>query len=61
MPHACGWSPSQRRRSASNFGTGSAWPDLLVAAAMATLALTGTWAVVRQARHELRTASAAAG
>jgi Co/Zn/Cd efflux system component len=36
------------------FGTGSAWPDLLVAAVMGVLALTGSWAVVRQARTELR-------
>ena len=34
--------------------TGSGWPDLLVAALMATLALTGASAVVRQARDELR-------
>lgn len=38
------------------FGTGSAWPDLVVAAAMALLALTGAWTVVRQARQELRPA-----
>jgi len=36
------------------FGTGSAWPDLLVAAVMGALALTGSWTVVRQARTELR-------
>jgi len=36
------------------FGTGSAWPDLLVAGAMATLALTGAWTVLKQARLELR-------
>ncbi len=36
------------------FGTGSAWPDLLVAAVMGVLALTGAWTVVRQARRELR-------
>jgi len=36
------------------FGTGSAWPDLLVAAVMSGLALTGSWSVVRQARSELR-------
>lgn len=36
------------------FGTGSAWPDLVVASAMAVLALTGAWTVARQARHELR-------
>jgi len=36
------------------FGTGSAWPDLLVAAVMGTLALTGAWAVLRHAHGELR-------
>jgi Co/Zn/Cd efflux system component len=35
-------------------GTGTAWPDLLVAAAMAVLALSGAWTVTRQARKELR-------
>lgn len=37
------------------FGTGTAWPDLLVAALMATLAITGAATVLRQARLELRT------
>jgi Co/Zn/Cd efflux system component len=41
------------------FGTGAAWPDLLVAAAMAALALSGAWSVTRQARAELRPASVA--
>jgi len=36
------------------FGTGSAWPDLAVAAAMAGLAITGAVSVFRQARQELR-------
>lgn len=36
------------------FGTGSAWPDLAVAAAMAGLAITGAVSVFRQARRELR-------
>jgi Co/Zn/Cd efflux system component len=36
------------------FGTASAWPDLLVAAIMALLALTGSWTVVQQARRELK-------
>ncbi len=36
------------------FGTGSAWPDLLVASLMAALALHGGWTVLRQARGELR-------
>lgn len=36
------------------FGMGSAWPDLLVAAIMAVLALTGSWSVVRRASKELR-------
>jgi cation diffusion facilitator family transporter len=35
------------------FGTGSAWPDLLVAGFMAALALSGAWSVMRQARGEL--------
>jgi len=35
------------------FGTGSAWPDLLVASLMAALALHGGWSVLRQARGEL--------
>jgi Co/Zn/Cd efflux system component len=36
------------------FGTGSAWPDLVVAAVMASLALTAGLAVVRQAMAELK-------
>ena len=40
------------------FGTGSAWPDLAVAATMAALALTGSWTVLRHARGELRDAHA---
>jgi Co/Zn/Cd efflux system component len=36
------------------FGTGTAWPDLVVAALMATLAITGAASVLRQARVELR-------
>lgn len=35
------------------FGTGSAWPDLAVAAVMASLALAAGWTVLRQARGEL--------
>ncbi len=42
------------------FGTGSAWPDLLVAASMAVLALSAAWSVMRQARGELRQAGAPA-
>ena len=34
-------------------GSGSAWPDLAVAAGMAALALHGGWSVLRQARQEL--------
>lgn len=36
------------------FGTGTAWPDLIVATVMALLALTATWQVAKQARGELR-------
>jgi Co/Zn/Cd efflux system component len=42
------------------FGTGTAWPDLVVATVMALLALTGASSVMRQARAELRIASHAA-
>jgi Co/Zn/Cd efflux system component len=35
------------------FGTGTAWPDLLVAAAMSTLAISAGWSVLHQARREL--------
>ena len=38
-------------------GTGSAWPDLMVAAGMAVLALVGGWSVVRQALGEMRQAA----
>jgi Co/Zn/Cd efflux system component len=36
------------------FGTGTGWPDVVVAAVMASLALQGAWVVVRQSRAELR-------
>lgn len=36
------------------FGTGTRWPDLLVALVMGGLALSGGWSVIRQARGELR-------
>lgn len=40
------------------FGTGSGWPDLAVAAIMAALALNAGWAVLAQARREMRSLSA---
>ena len=36
------------------FGTGTGWPDIIVAAIMATLALQGAAIVIRQALRELR-------
>jgi Co/Zn/Cd efflux system component len=36
------------------FGTGTGWPDIIVAAVMAALALQGSWVVVRQSLAELR-------
>lgn len=35
------------------FGTGTAWPDIGVAAMMAALAISAGWSVMRQARREL--------
>lgn len=40
-------------------GTGTVWPDLVVAAIMAGLAISGGWSVIRHARQEL--ASTVAG
>jgi Co/Zn/Cd efflux system component len=37
------------------FGTGSAWPDLVVAAGMASLAVWGGWSVIQHAMLELKT------
>lgn len=36
------------------FGTGTAWPDLIVAAVLAGLGISGGWQIIRQARAELR-------
>ena len=40
--------------AAGVFGTGTAWPDLIVAATLAVLGLSGGWQIIRQARGELR-------
>jgi Co/Zn/Cd efflux system component len=40
--------------AAGVFGTGTSWPDLAVGAIMASLALSGAWRILRQARRELR-------
>jgi Co/Zn/Cd efflux system component len=40
------------------FGTGTAWPDLLVAMVMATLAITASWSVIRQSRAEMSSSTA---
>jgi Co/Zn/Cd efflux system component len=42
------------------FGTGTGWPDVIVAAVMAGLALQGSWQVIRHALSELRQAQYAA-
>jgi Co/Zn/Cd efflux system component len=36
------------------FGTGTGWPDVVVAVIMAGLALQGAWQIVRHAQNELR-------
>ena len=43
--------------AAGVLGTGTGWPDVIVAAIMAALALQGAWTVLRQASSELRVAS----
>lgn len=40
------------------FGTGTAWPDLAVAAVLAGLGVSGGWQIIRAARAELRQAAA---
>lgn len=41
-------------------GSGTAWPDVLVAVAIAALALSAAWSVVRQARGEIEAHAAVA-
>ncbi len=43
--------------AAGVFGTGTAWPDLIVATLMATLAITASVSVIQQARAELAAAA----
>jgi Co/Zn/Cd efflux system component len=40
--------------AAGVFGTGTGWPDLVVAAIMAALGVSGGWQIVQRARAELR-------
>jgi Co/Zn/Cd efflux system component len=40
------------------FGTGTAWPDIIVAVILAALGLSGGWQIVRQARGELASVAA---
>jgi Co/Zn/Cd efflux system component len=42
------------------FGTGTGWPDVIVAAIMAGLALQGAGVVLQQSRQELRVAASTA-
>jgi Co/Zn/Cd efflux system component len=42
------------------FGTGSGWPDIIVASIMAMLALQGAWLVISQSRAELHISPSAA-
>jgi len=39
--------------AAGVFGTGTGWPDIIVASVMACLALQGAWLVIRQSLREL--------
>ena len=40
--------------AAGVFGTGTGWPDVIVAAIMASLSISGGWQIVRQSRSEIR-------
>lgn len=42
------------------FGTGTLWPDVIVAAIMASLSISGGWSIVRHALVEMRSARGAA-
>jgi Co/Zn/Cd efflux system component len=42
------------------FGTGTGWPDVIVASIMAGLALQGAWIVLQQSLQELRVAASPA-
>jgi Co/Zn/Cd efflux system component len=46
--------------AAGVFGTGTGWPDLVVASIMAALGISGGWQIVRQASAELRGTPSAA-
>ena len=43
--------------AAGVFGTGTAWPDLIVATIMAALGVSGGWQIVRHAHADLRISS----
>ena len=43
--------------AAGVFGTGTGWPDVIVAAIMAALGIAGGWQIMRQATSELRSAT----
>jgi Co/Zn/Cd efflux system component len=45
--------------AAGVFRTGTGWPDVIVAAIMAGLSISGGWQIIRAARRELRPATAA--
>ena len=40
--------------AAGVFGTGTGWPDIIVASVMAALGVSGGWQIMRQATGELR-------
>jgi Co/Zn/Cd efflux system component len=45
--------------AAGVFGTGTGWPDVIVAATMAGLGISGGWQIISQAISELHQATAA--
>ena len=47
-------SPLRIAAAVGVFGTGTAWPDLIVAAILAGLGMSGGWQIMRHARREIR-------
>jgi hypothetical protein len=59
LAQRCGRQPGRAHGGGGVFGTGTGWPDIIVATIMAALGISGGWQIVRHALDELRTETAA--